>query len=58
MNQIAFANNRNRNKRIRSLYTNKGEHSYTRVAFRELHLEKKTFRVKCAQTYVQDLEIL
>ena len=41
MNQIAFTNNRNRNKRIRSLYTNKGEHSYTRVAFRELHLEKK-----------------
>ena len=35
-----YANNKNRNKRIRALYKNKDEHSYTRVTFRELHSEE------------------
>ena len=39
--KMLYANNINKNKQIRELHANKVERSYTRVAFRELHSEKR-----------------
>ena len=51
---MLYANNRNRNKRIRALYTNKDGHSY--IFFQRLTLRKE-YSDDGVQKITQNLEI-